>query len=111
MHISGSGQNRRDHFLNFLKCQRACHLLDVGFGKKLIPDESWYWPQIELNEVIPQNEDPEEYVGQLREHAAERLKLLVKYLRETYNYCFWCKISFDSKDEFQKYCPGLYKEH
>lgn len=39
---------------------------------------------------------------------AERLQKLVIYLREEYNYCFWCKFSYPDKE--MEGCPGLKEE-
>ena len=39
---------------------------------------------------------------------AERLQRLVKYLREEYNYCFWCKFTY--ADQGMDGCPGLTEE-
>ncbi|KAJ5628324.1 hypothetical protein N7490_010552 [Penicillium lividum] len=40
---------------------------------------------------------------------SERLEKLVKHLRDTYRYCFWCKYRYDSDEEL-KACPGLTEE-
>jgi Domain of unknown function (DUF4187)/G-patch domain len=39
---------------------------------------------------------------------AERLQKLVEYLREEFNYCFWCKYTYPEKD--MEGCPGLTEE-
>ena len=39
---------------------------------------------------------------------AERLRRLVEYLRQTYNYCFWCKFRYP--DETMDGCPGITEE-
>ena len=39
---------------------------------------------------------------------AERLQKLVIYLREEYNYCFWCKFTYPDKE--MEGCPGLTEE-
>jgi hypothetical protein len=39
---------------------------------------------------------------------AERLRKLVSYLREEYNYCFWCKFTYPDKE--MDGCPGLTEE-
>jgi Domain of unknown function (DUF4187)/G-patch domain len=39
---------------------------------------------------------------------AERLRKLVSYLREEYNYCFWCKFTYPEKE--MDGCPGLSEE-
>ncbi|KAL1311705.1 hypothetical protein AAFC00_001807 [Neodothiora populina] len=39
---------------------------------------------------------------------AERLRQIVEYLRETYNYCFWCKYRYTG--DAMKGCPGKTEE-
>jgi len=39
---------------------------------------------------------------------AERLQRIVNYLREEYNYCFWCKYTYPDRD--MEGCPGLTEE-
>jgi hypothetical protein len=39
---------------------------------------------------------------------AERLQKLVEYLREEFNYCFWCKYTYPDKE--MEGCPGLMEE-
>lgn len=57
-------------------------------------------------------EDLEEEDPELDEFNAldpvERLRKLVIYLREEYNYCFWCKFTY--LDEEMDGCPGLSEE-
>ncbi|EEY18524.1 conserved hypothetical protein [Verticillium alfalfae VaMs.102] len=38
----------------------------------------------------------------------ERLKRLVAYMRDEFNYCFWCKFRYP--DETMDGCPGLTEE-
>ncbi|KAJ5675841.1 hypothetical protein N7462_008738 [Penicillium macrosclerotiorum] len=40
---------------------------------------------------------------------AERLEKLVRFLRDTYRYCFWCKYRYESDEELEG-CPGLTEE-
>ncbi|KAE9381723.1 hypothetical protein N431DRAFT_425300 [Stipitochalara longipes BDJ] len=39
---------------------------------------------------------------------ADRLEKLVRYLREEYHYCFWCKYTYPDKE--MEGCPGLIEE-
>ncbi len=39
---------------------------------------------------------------------ADRLQKLVRYLRDAYNYCFWCKYTYSGKE--MEGCPGLTEE-
>lgn len=36
----------------------------------------------------------------------QQLKRLLGYLRETYNYCFWCGTRYESTSELDNLCPG-----
>jgi hypothetical protein len=40
--------------------------------------------------------------------APEKLDKVVRYLRDTYHYCFWCKFRYD--DAEMEDCPGLTEE-
>jgi hypothetical protein len=57
-------------------------------------------------------EDIEEEDPELEEfnalEAAERLRVLVNYLREKYHYCFWCKYQYP--DGSMEGCPGITEE-
>jgi hypothetical protein len=54
-----------------------------------------------------EEEDPEldEFIAL---DPANRLQKLVGYLRDKYNYCFWCKYTYPDKD--MDGCPGLTEE-
>jgi hypothetical protein len=57
-------------------------------------------------------EDLEEEDPELDEFSAlapaEKLQKLVIYLREEYNYCFWCKFTYSNKE--MEGCPGPTEE-
>lgn len=55
-----------------------------------------------------EEEDPELDAFNALE-PAERLRMLVVYLRDTYRYCFWCKYRYETDDELEG-CPGLTEE-
>ncbi|KAF3403675.1 G patch domain-containing protein 11 [Penicillium rolfsii] len=55
-----------------------------------------------------EEEDPELDAFNALE-PAERLRMLVAYLRDTYRYCFWCKHRYETDDELAG-CPGLTEE-
>lgn len=55
-----------------------------------------------------EEEDPELDAFNALE-PAERLRMLVVYLRDTYRYCFWCKHRYETDDELEG-CPGLTEE-
>ena len=54
-----------------------------------------------------EEEDPELDAFEAKE-PAERLRLLVEYLRITYSYCFWCKHRY--LDSAMDGCPGIIEE-
>lgn len=50
---------------------------------------------------------PEELVEKLKSLSLEQqLEALVSYLRETYNYCFWCRAKYNDKEDLDSNCPG-----
>ena len=51
-----------------------------------------------------EDEDPEVDAFNARE-PAERLQMLVEHLRNTHNYCFWCKHQYP--DAEMEGCPGI----
>jgi hypothetical protein len=57
-------------------------------------------------------EDLEEEDPELEEFSAlepaERLEKLVLYLRQEFNYCFWCKYTYPDKE--MEGCPGVTEE-
>ncbi|PVF95544.1 hypothetical protein CPB86DRAFT_710921 [Serendipita vermifera] len=46
----------------------------------------------------------------LEQPVKERLERVLKYLREKYNFCFWCGTEYKSKDEMDASCPGETEE-
>jgi len=38
--------------------------------------------------------------------VSERLDKLLLYLRQEHNYCFWCGLQYNSRDELLSDCPG-----
>ncbi|KAJ5986871.1 hypothetical protein N7451_011236 [Penicillium sp. IBT 35674x] len=55
-----------------------------------------------------EEEDPELDAFNALE-PSERLEKLVRHLRDTYRYCFWCKYRYETDVELQG-CPGLTEE-
>jgi hypothetical protein len=71
----------------------ACHQLDQDHGV----EENVLWP-------TPEN------VDELSKE--EQLETLVKYLRDTYNYCIWCGVTYESLQDMEQDCPGkTYNDH
>ena len=56
----------------------------------------------EVQDLDEEDPELEEYEGL---PIAERLDKVIKYLREKYWYCFWCKYRYE--DEGMEDCPGL----
>ncbi|KAK3919661.1 G patch domain-containing protein 11 [Frankliniella fusca] len=113
--------------IDLFKSQKACHQLDTegGFTE---PAESWFWPRLKKPEKKPgdgfgedqaevppsgaqdsapttchedsDDEEDDEF------EASEKLEMLTKYLRCTYNYCTWCCVKFDDEKDMQSECPG-----
>jgi len=59
----------------------------------------------EIEEVEEEDEELDEYLAL---DPAEKLLRVVQYLRNTYNYCFWCKYRYP--DDEMEGCPGLTEE-
>ena len=54
------------------------------------------------------DESDEELEGFEGKEAGEKLRMVAEYLRERWNYCFWCKFRY--LDEEMEGCPGLTEE-
>ncbi|KAI9720366.1 MAG: hypothetical protein M1812_002872 [Candelaria pacifica] len=61
----------------------------------------------EVLEEDVEEEDPELEEFEARE-PAERLQLLVQYLRDSHHYCFWCKYQYSASN--LDGCPGVMEE-
>lgn len=61
-----------------------------------------YMPADDLDEEDPELDEFNELDGD------EKLKRILKYLREKYRYCFWCKCAYPDKE--MEGCPGLTEE-
>lgn len=122
--------------IDLFKSQKACHQLDTE-GGCTEPAESWFWPKITKptkkiegkNETCDESPEDvgtgsvEEKTNQAGEtdsdsdseeedefEASEKLEMLTKYLRSTYNYCTWCCLKFDDEKDMQNECPGSTRE-
>lgn len=104
---------RKDYF----KCQKVCANLEAAQDS---PSVEWYWPKavIDAKKKTSSKEESEEQV--VEEEVAEedfedidypvRLAELNGYLRNTYHYCIWCAVSYDSPEELDSSCPGDTRE-
>ena len=45
-----------------------------------------------------------------REERNERLKNLLLYTRELYYFCYYCGAVYDSSDQLDRMCPGIFEE-
>ncbi|XP_034249144.1 G patch domain-containing protein 11 [Thrips palmi] len=120
--------------IDLFKSQKSCHQLDTNEGLSK-PDECWFWPKIKTSkrkkvdcegseeensseqgtslrgdskeeEEEEQDEDGEEEEEDDEFEASEKLEMLTKYLRRSYNYCVWCCLKFDDEKDMQNECPG-----
>ncbi|KAI0092784.1 hypothetical protein BDY19DRAFT_926274, partial [Irpex rosettiformis] len=51
-------------------------------------------------------EDIKEAAQFLRLGAADRLQLVLDYLRRRYAYCFWCGTEYENQEDMEGNCPG-----
>lgn len=120
--------------IDLFKSQKSCHQLDTKEGYTE-PAESWFWPKIKSSKKKKADSDedgddaeeqgssklhsgrgdPEEEEEEEKEEedddedefeTSEKLEMLTKYLRSSYNYCIWCCVKFDDEKDMQSDCPG-----
>ncbi|GBB86098.1 hypothetical protein RclHR1_12550007 [Rhizophagus clarus] len=109
------------------KLQIICETLDTKHGI----EDNIYWrhEDIEDNEIKNNNKDEILFEEQVVENdkddkmrfeerpkgfedlkPSEKLDHILRYLRETYYYCFWCGCEYDSVEEIDQECPGYEEE-
>ncbi|CAG8796465.1 6096_t:CDS:2, partial [Racocetra fulgida] len=76
------------------KAQNACETLDMR-------KDNIFWLSKENEES---DEEPSEFE---KLSPAEKLDSILKYMREKYNYCFWCGCEYSSVEELEQLCPGI----
>ncbi|KAI0770789.1 hypothetical protein BC629DRAFT_1442099 [Irpex lacteus] len=59
-----------------------------------------------LNTIPYSEEDLKEAAQFLRLGAADRLQLVLDYLRRRYAYCFWCGTDYEDQEDMENNCPG-----
>lgn len=69
------------------------------------PEEDEHDRQALGKEVEDVEEEDEELNEFLKLEGKERLSILVDYLRQQHQYCFWCKFKYE--DEMMEGCPGM----
>jgi len=67
-------------------------------------EESRHVMEIFTSETI------EEAIQFLRLNAQDRLQLVLSYLRDKHEYCFWCGTQYEDLDEMDEQCPGPEEE-
>ena len=61
-------------------------------------------PDLPAKELSPEEQ-------QWREaSAADRLRMVLEYLRSQHHYCLWCGMQYSSFEELEESCPGLYED-
>lgn len=108
-----SQKSDRRHIEGALRnCQKACERLDRE-DKIKQPVLIWFWPQYD-NEVPNMKTDDDEDNdasdddddGQVDYEPHEKLGMLTKFLRTTYNYCHWCGVRYTDTTDLMENCPG-----
>lgn len=92
------------------KCQRACEKLDHA-EKVKEPVLCWFWPDRRTKEEIEEEEEKLENEDQEEDYTnSQKLDMLIKFLRTTYNYCHWCGVKFIDVTDLMENCPGPGKD-
>lgn len=75
--------------------------------KPFQPNEEEEEEKVEKEEEEKEPEYPIEMVEKLKALSLEhQLEALVKYLRDTYFYCFWCRAKYTDQQDLDDNCPG-----
>ncbi|KAF0552001.1 G patch domain-containing protein 11 [Gigaspora margarita] len=82
------------------KAQRVCETLDTRKGVM----DNIFWPSKDDKDDEEIDEEPSEF-GKLS--PEEKLDCVLKYMREEYNYCFWCGCEYGDAEELEQLCPGI----
>lgn len=92
------------------KERKLRHAMTVGLSMRRDDTEEDADDRLALGTEIEEFDDEED--RELDEfnalEPAERLERIVKYLRDTYHYCFWCKFRYPDAD--MEGCPGTSEE-
>ncbi|CAG8538546.1 3868_t:CDS:2 [Funneliformis caledonium] len=108
------------------KLQTICETLDTKHGI----EDNIYWRHEEtIDDELENNNDEDKILfeeqvvedkeDQIEERKAkgfegleprEQLDCVLRYLREKYQYCFWCGCEYGSAEEMDQECPGYEEE-
>lgn len=94
------------------KCQRACEKLDQA-EKVKEPVLCWFWPDRRTKEEIEEEQERQLEDDEEQEEDytnCQKLEMLIKFLRTTYNYCHWCGVKFIDVTDLMENCPGPGKD-
>jgi len=92
------------------KAQKSCRNLDE---KKEFPEpmEKFFWPPVEKTKSLEEDEEEDEEEEEEEVFTvAEKLELLITYLRFAHLYCMFCGINFENEEEMRNSCPGPSRE-
>ncbi|CAG8489388.1 21230_t:CDS:2 [Cetraspora pellucida] len=79
------------------KAQKVCETLDTRKGIM----DNIFW-------LSKENEESDEETSEFEQlSSAEKLDNILKYMREKYNYCFWCGCEYSNVEELEQLCPGI----
>lgn len=56
------------------------------------------------------DEDEEDSDEEPEEISLEKLVDIIQYLRDQYNYCIYCAITGENREDLEANCPGPYRE-
>lgn len=94
------------------KCQRACEKLDQA-EKIKEPVLCWFWPDRRTKEEIEEEQEQQLADDEKPEEDytnCQKLEMLIKFLRTTYNYCHWCGVKFTDVTDLMENCAGPGKD-
>ena len=114
----------RPHFHDLFQAQKSCRELDEK-KEYLEPPEPWFWPPPpkkeedevdeeeeekdeaqKLKDLLQKQEDEKKQEEEDLFTAAEKLGMVVRYLRTTHLYCLYCGIQWTTDLEMDVECPG-----
>lgn len=75
--------------------QRTCQHLDESKGI----ERNKFW--------LSEDGESDGFEYECSEDVQRDLNVLLKYLRNTHNYCFYCGCEYDSPEELSEKCPGI----
>jgi hypothetical protein len=101
--------NERDRRMRYDLHQSLSRLPDYDDPDEDEADKMALTRKTETEEVDTDLDDEDEELAEFEAlEVAEKLSRLVAYLRERWNYCFWCKYKYPDKE--MEGCPGLTEE-